>query len=503
MALARSASGPGGLSINTGSANSLFGSSSTSQAPASGSLFGGASKPASGGLFGASATTTPAPQSQSLFGNTTTSTMAAPQSSNQFGSAPANSQPQQSGGLFGSSTTTTQPQQSGGLFGSTTTNTNAQPSGGLFGNSTSNPPQSGGLFGATQPAQNQSTTGGLFGGNTASQQPAASGGLFGGLNSQSQNKPAASSMFGGNNTQTQQAQPQQSSSLFSSLNNKPAQSTGGGTFGNSLGGGLTMGQSTNQAPQTVPGVRIDISNVRSTTRFNDLHEDLQKLIENVDKVILNSIQQSQDISAIMPSHDEQLAFVPDNVDFLSRKLLGVESSLESDAETIAHLKTLADKDHANASMSFKAINELALPQQYHQRHAWSSSNAALTDASSATSHDLVSFFSRTADDMSATLSTYQARVAEIETHLRSVEAATLHQAQLLSAGAPSATDDRGREIRELALVLREFEQGILGVAGTVGRARQDVQKLQLGPFEHLRSQHAARTNANGKRSGIY
>lgn len=260
-----------------------------------------------------------------------------------------------------------------------------------------------------------------------------------------------------------------------------------------------MGQGTSQQ-QTVPGVRIDISNIRSTTRFNDLHEDLQKVIENIDKVILNSMQQSQDINAIMPSHSEQLSFVPDNVEFLSRKLIGVESSLETDAETIAHLKSLAEQDYKNANISFKAINELALPQQYHQRHAWNT-NSALTDASSTTSQDLVNFFSSTADALSSKLTTYQSRMSEIEMHLRSVEAATVQQAQLLNSSG--GLDDRGREIRELALVLREFEQGILGVAGEVGICREEMQKLQLGGFDDLRSQYAARTNANGKRSGIY
>jgi nucleoporin p58/p45 len=265
-------------------------------------------------------------------------------------------------------------------------------------------------------------------------------------------------------------------------------------------GGLTMGQGT-QNQQSVPGVRIDISNIRSTTRFNDLHDDLQKQIENIDKVILAQAQQSNDINAIMPSHDEQLSFIPDNTNFLTRKLIGVESSLESDAESVALVRTLVESDAENAKLSFRAVDNLKLPQQYHHQGIW---NAKATPPNPTSpegegAQDIVSFFSQTADEMNSTLSTYQSRIREIEQHLRGVEAQTMHQAQLLTSGG----DDRGQSLRELSAVLRDFEQGILGVAGSVGKAREGVQKLQMGGFGDLGSEKAARVNGNGKRGGIY
>lgn len=88
---------------------------------------------------------------------------------------------------------------------------------------------------------------------------------------------------GGLGTQNQQSQPQQSSMFSSSQNQPQAQSS-------FLGGGLSLGQTNNQNQQTVPGVRIDLTNLRGTTRFNDLHEDLQKEISKLDDIIQGQIK---------------------------------------------------------------------------------------------------------------------------------------------------------------------------------------------------------------------
>lgn len=253
-----------------------------------------------------------------------------------------------------------------------------------------------------------------------------------------------------------------------------------------------MGQSQNQNQaqqnqQSIPGVRIDLSNIRPTTRFNDLHEDLQKELELLDKVILAQQARSADINAVLPSHAEQLSFIPDNADFLSRKLLGIETALESDAEAVALVQGYVKTDAANAKLSFKVIDNQRQPQPYQQN---------------GTGQDLVSFFSQAADEMSATLSRYQSRISEIESHLRGVEASTMQQAQALngsSLGGGGADD----QMRELAAVLREFEQGILGVAGEVGAAREGVQQLQFGGYLDIGLGDSGRTNGNGKRSGIY
>lgn len=255
-----------------------------------------------------------------------------------------------------------------------------------------------------------------------------------------------------------------------------------------------MGQS--QAP-SVPGVRIDVSLMRGTTRFNDLHEDLQKQIENIDKIITAQQALSADCEAIMPSHESQLLCIPTDVDFLQRKLIGVESSLETDAEAVALVGNLVKSDAEHAKLSFRAIDNLKLPPQYHHQGNWIGKSASVSTSSQqdpSNSQDLVSYFSQTADEMSATLQKYQSHISEIEQHLRTVEAATIIQAQQMNGqGFGDGVDEQKRE---LAAVLREFEAGIRGVAGVIAETREGMQRLQLGGFVDSSKE---KQNGNGRR----
>ncbi|KAH8809049.1 hypothetical protein F5884DRAFT_391783 [Xylogone sp. PMI_703] len=427
-------------------------------------MFGSTANKPSTGLFGSTATPS-APQTGGLFGAATTTATGQPQT----------------GGLFGPTTATPSQPQAGGLFGSATT----QPqTGATSGAATSQPTQTGGLFGAqTAASQPQQSTGGLFGGSTAAQ-PGQSGGLFSGLNAQNQNKPAATpSLFGGLGKQTQPA----------------AQSTN--LAGSTLGGGLTLGQSTNQQNQTVPGVRIDTTNIRSTTRFNDLHEDLQKEIIAIDDMIQGQIKLNNECEAIIPSHGSQLSNIPNDVDFVTRKITGVENALESDAEAIAHLRNLIKVDAENAKLSFKAIDNLKLPPQYHNTGIWSTKSAPPggQNGAEAESQSLVGLFSTTADELSTTLAKYQSNITEIEQHLRIVEANSAQQINALISRRNGAGNNQENPVQELAETLRDFEQSILGVASDVGALRERVQSLRLGGF--VNSQNSR--SMSGKRSGIY
>ncbi|KAK4142540.1 uncharacterized protein C8A04DRAFT_38194 [Dichotomopilus funicola] len=461
MSFGRSASGPGGLSINTGSAN-LFGS--TTSQPA-----------AAGGLFGA-ATSQPAasqPQQQpSLFGSTATQTPA--------------SQPQAAGGLFGqpAAAATSQPQQqatTGGLFGTPAAATSQPaPAGSLFGGAaaaTSQPAQAGGLFGgaATQQQQPQQQQ------QQQQQQPAA-GGLFGGLGG------STGGMFG--------AKP------------AAASTAGGGLFGQSQpqAAGLTLGQSTQ--PQVVPGVRIDLSNIKSTTRFNDLQETLQKEIAQLDDAIQKCIKDKEAVDAFLPSHGEQLSAIPTDVGFVTRKSEGAHAALSGDIRAIHQLRGLVKEDADHARLSFKAIDNLKLPTQYHQAGLWSTSTrgvsssggvrpgatggasgsgaggpsgTAAADAQSNT--DLISFFTQTADEMGEMMKTFERNLGEIEVHLHGVQGSMLEQMQ--RAAAQSRTVNQGgaeARVAELAAVLRDFEESILKVAGVVGGVKEGVTELQLKDF---------------------
>ncbi|KAK6224189.1 hypothetical protein LQW54_000338 [Pestalotiopsis sp. IQ-011] len=444
------------------SANEVIASGSASAAPAAGGLFGTASQPQTtqpstgSGLFGNA--TSAAPSTGGLFGNATANA----QPAQQAGSTGTPAQPSTGGGLFGglnsNTTQNTQPATGGGLFGNNTASA-AQPqqqqTGGLFGSSTANntqpQQQTGGLFGATTTnnAQPQQQTGGLFGASTQTAQPAQNTSAFG------------SSILGAGN--------QQNNNAFSTLG----------------------AQSTNQ--QTVPGVRIDLSNVRGTTRFNDLQEDLQKQIVWLDDQIQSYMNQKQELDAFMPGHGDMLSNIPNDVKFVQMKHDGVQGALRSDADAIESVKLLYQQDVDNARVIFRAIDNLRLPQQYHTTGLWSSRAQGASAHSESDGTEIVNFFSKTAGDMDGQLQRYERNLTEIEVHMHGIQGSLIEQLQRMMAtknGGPSPSDEK---IAELGAVLRDFEQSILEVAQQVGGAREGMTRLQLGDF--LPSHHS--------RSGVY
>lgn len=244
-----------------------------------------------------------------------------------------------------------------------------------------------------------------------------------------------------------------------------------------------------QQQQTIPGVRISVNELRPTTRFNDLHEELQKIIESVDNFIAIQIKNQEECEVAMSTVAKNSSPIPNDVEYCTKTLETMQVALENDAEAIAHGKTLVKMDAANAKLSFRIIQNLKLPQQFHHSGMWNIPNVSQTAApslndvtDSGASNNLVSYFSKETDDMARKLEGYKRSVAEVEAYLKSIEVNTYHQMQQMASskgrdgGRKSAED----EVRELAAVLREFESGILGVAGKVGSAREKVQELMLG-----------------------
>lgn len=240
----------------------------------------------------------------------------------------------------------------------------------------------------------------------------------------------------------------------------------------------------------MPGVRISVDELRSTTRFSDLHEELQKLIENIDNFILRQIGLYDECEAAI-GDVERFSSISSDVEYCTKTLETMQDALENDAEAIAHAKALVQIDTANAKLSFNVISNLKMPQQYQTIGLWrgpDSSQVAAPTLSNGEpldpSSNLVSYFSQEIDNMSKTLEGYKRSIAEVETYLNGVEVNTVHQMQQMAFtqgqdGQPKSAED---QVRELAAVLREFEKGILGVAGKVGGTREKLQEVILGNF---------------------
>ncbi|EGE81105.1 nucleoporin NUP49/NSP49 [Blastomyces dermatitidis ATCC 18188] len=465
----------GGLTVNTSSANSLFGANTTSTAPAA---------TTGGSLFGAAATTTQQPQSGGLFSG--------------LGAQNQQQQKPAGGSIFGGTSQQTQPAP-GNLFGST----QLQSGGSLFGAGTQQQQQqqqtqqSGGLFGATQ----QKPTGGsLFGAATSTSQPQSGGSLFGGLGqATATTSTSAGGLFGASQPQQQQQpQPQQGPSLS--------------LFGNR--------NTTTQAEQrpggsTVQGVKIDVSNLVPTTKFESCTDELKKEIETIDTFILNQIRMCNEVSDILPTISSQGALVPNDVEFVQGKLDTLQEALETDARGIENARNLVTRDAGEAKLAFRALDNLLLPLQYQPtaadrwlapsqqsqslpgrsirsglsaRHMLALPEDAEADSSLGATGgptNLVDYFSQRADDMDVVVQKYRKSLKEIEEYLRGVEASLAQQINDLSSrsrdgGAPSHAS--ATRASELAATLGDVETAILGVAGRVGGVREEVQELVLGPL---------------------
>ena len=264
-----------------------------------------------------------------------------------------------------------------------------------------------------------------------------------------------------------------------------------------------VGGFVSQQQQTAPGVRIDMTNVKGSTRINDLHEDLQKQLAQLDQVILNSMEKAKQCNAFMPEHGKQLENIPTDVEFCSRKMRGLGDTMDGDMEAVFALKNLIEEDAEHAKLSFRAIDNLKLPPQYHNTGHWptkaTGGDSRTQGIAARDAQEIVGYFSSTADGLSGKLAKYQKNITEIELHLRGVEASTAQQIHNYVARRQGGSTAQSDQIQELAESLQDFERGILSVAGKVGSMREKVQSLQLGGFVGPTNGRAT----NASRSNVY
>ncbi|KMU81355.1 hypothetical protein CISG_09000 [Coccidioides immitis RMSCC 3703] len=396
-----SAPAAGGLTVNTSTANALFGSKPNPTPTPS------AAPTQAGGLFG-------------NLGSTLATTGAGGTPFGGLGSTPAAASTP-GGGLFSTQGTTSTPATSaGGLFGgagSSTTTPAAQP-------------QTGNLFSGLGASSNTLGTGiaqlqqsgGLFAGVGAQQKP-ATGSLFGPIatTSQPQSKPtfglgAASTVGGGllgaSTSQPQQQQQGPTLSLFANQNSsaKQDQKSAGSTV--------------------VQGVKIDVSNLLPTTKFESCSDELKKEIEAIDTYILNQMHMCNEVSDLLPTISAQGSLIPNDVEFVQGKLDALQEALANDANGIDQARNLRG------------------------------------------------------DEMNSVLEEYRRNLKEIEDHLHGVELSVQRQVNELTSfrGKNGAPHKPASQVSQLASTLGDVETAILGVAGRLGGVKEEVQEIMLGPL---------------------
>jgi nucleoporin p58/p45 len=382
-----------------------------------------------------------------------------------------------SGGLLGGAPAAT----GGGLFGNRPAA--SQPAG-LFGQSASAAPTGGstfggGLFGASQSTTQPATN--LF---AAASQPAQPTNLFGASSQAAQ----PTNLFASSATQPAASTQQQRPSLF-----QPAQSAARPPplFGASAGGNANQQNGNGgaqQQQQSVPGVKIDLSNIKPTTRMFELHEDIQNTILQIDEVIQGGINASMQCSQVLPKLGEAIEQLPLDVAYLETQIEIVEGALGRDAVDVGSARALVRSDADDAVRVFGAVENLKLPSMFHYGGSAAPNLQTTTSGdTNASSTDLLSYFTTQSSALDARLQLYTQHLLEVESHLRTVEITAvdgieklIRRRSVADANGGEGSFDGGEGIRDLVTAMRGFEDAVLRVAGRVGGVREGVVDLSVG-----------------------
>jgi nucleoporin p58/p45 len=239
-----------------------------------------------------------------------------------------------------------------------------------------------------------------------------------------------------------------------------------------------------QQQQIVPGVKIDLSNIKPTTRYFELHDDLQREIDRVENFIQQQIQLFTQCGAFMPEHGNKLKTIPQDVDFVQKQYETATQALQGDAADIAAVQAAVQTDIEDARRVFTAIENQKLPLQYQYSTSWPAQSAGPAADGAFSATDLLPYFEARSDELAAKLQRYQRQLVEIEAHLRTVEASATEQMQRLlrrnGSGEGESGGGTGRErVADLVDAMRTFEEAVLRVAARVGEARQGVIECTL------------------------
>jgi nucleoporin p58/p45 len=233
----------------------------------------------------------------------------------------------------------------------------------------------------------------------------------------------------------------------------------------------------------VPGVKIDGSNIKPTTRYFELHEDLQKTIELIDNFIQTQMQLSTQCRAFLPEHGSHVQSIPPDVEYLQNKYETVTQALDRDTADITAVKDAVSLDIDEARRAFSAVENLKLPAQFQYSGMWASKGAGSQDESEADNFfaatDLMPYFEKRSSELESRLRKYNEQVLEIEAHLRTVEGSAVDQTEKLLRRR-AGQDTSKERVMELAGAMRGFEDAVFRVASKVGEAREGVIECTMG-----------------------
>jgi nucleoporin p58/p45 len=270
--------------------------------------------------------------------------------------------------------------------------------------------------------------------------------------------------------------------------------------------------------------QIDITHLRSTTKFDQLTPDLQKEIEAVDTLVLNQINLASEVANLIPTVIAAGETLPNDTDFVSQKIDEVEAGLGNDAEAIVASRDGGVKKNENeAKCVFRAVDRLKMPRQYQQvSHGQNESfsggvyggaglsgwwnNPQTLRGSIRSGHtqgdrvqlpaedgeedqgpkSLVELFNNRATNMQAMIKGNKQLLGQIEDFVQGLEGKIGNKEQdlndRLNYGQQNGNgvSERDQQIQELKMVFGEVHRSLYVVADMVGAARDDVAQLTIG-----------------------
>lgn len=226
-------------------------------------------------------------------------------------------------------------------------------------------------------------------------------------------------------------------------------------------------------------MRVDVNNVKPTTRFYELHESLQQEIIQAEDFIQSQIDSITKCEVFIPAHGVSLTSIAPDVKFVRNKLDTVSQALSRDAGEINGVKGVLVQDIEDCQKEFKAVEHLKLPAQWQYNSQWASAGEASEGENVFAATDMVPYFNRHTSEMDVRLQKYTAQLAEIEAHLRTVEGNAVEQMHKVMQRQANGDQERG-QIAELASAMHVFEEAVLRVASKVGEVREGVIDVTLG-----------------------
>lgn len=231
-----------------------------------------------------------------------------------------------------------------------------------------------------------------------------------------------------------------------------------------------------QAQQAAPGVRVDLSQVKGSTKFDDLTKEGQTLITTIEAAIQKVSKWKDEIAGYTPVHEQEIKQLAVDVAYLQNKYELVKRAvLEGDVAAVQELRSLSNKNIDDAQTVGRAVENLKLPAHYHLPGLWTASGANTSFGADPNETDLIGFFNRQCAQLSERDDKLRSYLAEIQQHMPNVEGGLYQKLTALQNHMGSSNS----AFEEMKATLVDMRNAIIRQAVEVGKTREALTKLQM------------------------